>query len=163
MLIQSKLKPNEKAGVSGKVLQNFWDPCNVINCYVCKLLKTSTFTCKSTGELIKTVEFCQCQTTNVIYLLQCSKCQIQYIGETKRPFVARLKEHFADIKHRRDKPVALHINNHDGDNSKIIPYILEVVNKNPQDGETTVYRRKRELHWIYKLKTLAPLGLNTLG
>ena len=36
-----------------------------------------------------------CETSNVIYMIQCTKCNLQYIGETKR----RLKERFNG--HRR--------------------------------------------------------------
>ena len=34
-----------------------------------------------------------CETSNVIYMIQCTKCNPQYIGETKRRLKERLNEH----------------------------------------------------------------------
>ena len=48
-------------------------------------------------------------TKNVIYALFCNKCNKKYIGETKRQFITRWKEHAAATRHNRDTPVAKHI------------------------------------------------------
>ena len=34
-----------------------------------------------------------CETSNVIYMVQCTKCNLQYIGETKRRLKERFNEH----------------------------------------------------------------------
>ncbi|WP_419620888.1 GIY-YIG nuclease family protein, partial [Thiolapillus sp.] len=51
-----------------------------------------------------------CQTYNIVYVIHCTKCAKLYIGETGRTLDTRFKEHLADIKHHRDKPVANHFN-----------------------------------------------------
>ena len=38
-----------------------------------------------------------CSTRNVIYLLGCSKCPMQYIGENKRMLKERFSEHIKDM------------------------------------------------------------------
>ena len=47
-----------------------------------------------------------CLTYNIIYVIHCTKYAQLYVGETGRTLDTRFKEHLADIKHRRDKPVA---------------------------------------------------------
>ena len=51
-----------------------------------------------------------CQTYNIVYVIRCTKCAKLYIGETGRTLDTRFKEHLADIKYHRDKPVANHFN-----------------------------------------------------
>ena len=41
-----------------------------------------------------------CNTNNIIYMVQCTKCNLQYIGETKR----RLKDRFNEHRLAVDKP-----------------------------------------------------------
>ena len=99
----------------------------------------------------KTPHGVQCTTPNVIYLLTCNICRKQYVGETKRPFVIRLKEHLADIRLKRDKPVAVHINSHNSETKSVIPQIIEVIRRDPELHATTELRKKREVSWIYRL------------
>ena len=81
--------------------------------------------------------------------------------------ICRLKEHsVSDIKNtaktfNRDKPIVNHVLTHKEHKAKLLPQILEVVKKDPDSERTTVYRRQRETHWIFTLRTLAPEGLNT--
>ena len=39
-----------------------------------------------------------CQTTSVTYLATCSKCKIQYVGQTGRKFYKRIMEHLQYIR-----------------------------------------------------------------
>ena len=52
------------------------------------------------------------QLPDIQHRVHCSlpKCAKLYIGETGRTLNTRFKEHLADIKHHRDKPVANHLN-----------------------------------------------------
>ena len=43
-----------------------------------------------------------------IYVIHCTRCSQLYIGETGCALDTHFKEHHADIKHWRDKPVANH-------------------------------------------------------
>jgi hypothetical protein len=51
-----------------------------------------------------------CTTKNLVYMLTCTTCYQQYVGQTKRQFKIRIGEHLADIRHKRETPVALHFN-----------------------------------------------------
>ena len=54
-----------------------------------------------------------CLTYNTVYIIHCTKCAQLYIDETGHTIDTRFKEHPADIKHQRDKPVADHFNQTD--------------------------------------------------
>ena len=45
-----------------------------------------------------------------MYLITCTACDEQYVGETKRSLECRLVEHCADARHNRNTPVAIHFN-----------------------------------------------------
>ena len=138
--------------------------CKFPNCLVCSTLKKKkTFQSTITNKTFKIPVNLACTTRNVIYLLTCTVCNKQYVGETKRPFCVRLKEHLADIRLKRNKPIALHFNSHDSSNNSLIPQIIEKIQRDPDDPVTTDIRKKREVFWIYRLKTLIPNGLNFLG
>ena len=157
-LIKSRLEP-----LRPKVTHNPKAHCKFFNCSVCvNLRKMKSFMSEETKKSYKAPD-AQCFTPNLIYLLTCNICRKQYVGETKRPFVVRLKEHLADIRLKRDKPVAIHVNSHNAKTRTIIPQIIEIIKRDPVDPETTALRKKREIHWIYRLKTLLPHGLNSLG
>ena len=49
-----------------------------------------------------------CQTYNIVYVTHCTKCTKLYIRETGHTLNTHFKEHLADIKYHKDKPVANH-------------------------------------------------------
>ena len=137
--------------------------CKKADCLICKEVQKSEVVSSISLVTHRTPTQCTCKTLNVIYLLTCSVCQKQYVGETKRAFYIRYKEHCKDVEFNRDKPIPNHVLTHGEHRTTLIPQILEVIKKNPDLENTTIYRRKREAHWIYTLNTMAPAGLNTLG
>ena len=160
-LVRSRLDP--PSSVTGTIVSPTKNHCNKQNCPICLSLKADKAISSITLQQFKTPKYCSCTSTNVVYLLTCSACQKQYVGETKRAFCVRFKEHLADIRHNRDKPIVHHIKSHNESEATIIPQIMELIRLNPDLDSTTTFRRKREIHWIYSLRTLAPEGLNTLG
>ena len=96
-----------------------------------------------------------CKTTNVIYDLYCEICKnVVYVGETERT-VGERKEHLADIRHKRDKAVAIHFSaaNHSFKDHKFV--ILERCM-----AYSCYYRRARERFWMERLNTITPNGIN---
>ena len=71
--------------------------CRGKNCSTCPYISHGltpyTFSSNSETRLIKSN--LTCDTKNLIYMIQCNRCNLQYIAETKR----RLQDHF--IEHRR--------------------------------------------------------------
>ena len=41
-----------------------------------------------------------CQTRNVIYLIECKKCKEQYVGETNRALQHRFSEHLGYVRNK---------------------------------------------------------------
>ena len=70
------------------------------------LTKLTSYTFYATGEIRSITSHITCNTKNVIYMVQCSRFNLQYIGETKR----RLKDRFNDHKRAVVKTVTLNLN-----------------------------------------------------
>ena len=51
-----------------------------------------------------------CQTYNIVSVIHCTICAKVYIGETGHTLDTLFKEHLADVKYHRDKPVDIHFN-----------------------------------------------------
>ena len=109
-----------------------------------------------TGEMFRVLATATCKTRNMIYLIQCSQCKKQYVGETENPPHIRLNGHSSDIKnHREEKPVAAHFNSvgHSMEDLQII--IIEKIHR-----EDVVHRRRKESYWINSLQSMVPDGMN---
>ena len=77
----------------------FW-PCGAdTRCACCKTYGhfTQTVTSTTTGEKITLQQRTTCRTSNFIYLIECSKCDNQYIGETRNPIHHWANQHRSDI------------------------------------------------------------------
>ena len=93
-----------------------------------------------------------CKTKSVVYLIECSKCGIQYVGRTKNPLQKRFTSHRSDIKNKKQTSVAEHFN--------LPGHSIEDLTIMIIDQEDNVKKlRKRERYWINELKTKAH-GLN---
>ena len=96
---------------------------------------------------------------NVIYLIECKKCHLQYIGETKCQLSERFGEHRRSILNHQQlsttTPVSLHFNQagHSINDVRLIP--IELI-RSKRDS----IRKAREAHLITKAKTLHPFGIN---
>ena len=94
-------------------------------------------------------------TDNIVYVIHCTECAELYIGETGRTLDTRFKEHLADIKQHRDKPVANHFNpaGHSIHNIRVKGLRL-LFTDNASD------RKDMESHLIDKLGSRRPGGIN---
>ncbi len=97
-----------------------------------------------------------CIAKNVIYLITCKKCGIQYVGETKRTFRQRMNEHRNNVLKSMPQMLYNHfrLNNHCQNDMEFT--ILETLENNTPDS----FRRTREDFWIRALVTAYPFGLN---
>ena len=107
-------------------------------------------------DITKSVD---CNTANVIYLIECNKenCRKRYIGESERPLRKRFSEHKGYVRNNiYSQPTGHHFNlpGHSEDNMNIT--ILEKVKKND-----TYYRKEREKYLIKKFNTYYR-GLNRM-
>ena len=160
LLIRSRMTPVTQ---TPGTVPNPWPNCKIRNCDVCPPIKLNNKAISTVTSKQYTIPtYTQCSTTNVIYLLTCSVCKLQYVGETKNSFRRRFLDHKGYIRRNENQPTATHIKSHRDPNAHYIPQILEVIKKDPSLPDTTSFRKKREVFWIYKLRTLLPRGLNKL-
>jgi GIY-YIG catalytic domain len=100
-----------------------------------------------------------CRSANIVYLITCRKCRIQYVGETSRTLAERLTDHRSNIKHRKNTPIAIHFNSANHSAADLRAVAIEQI----RDSERTLtVRRQREQYWQNKLGTKHPQGLNEL-
>ena len=96
----------------------------------------------------------------MIYIVQCNRCNLQYIGESKRRPNHRFNEHrrAVDKTNITSKPttVSEHFLSHSSHSHTDIQLIpLEKIHSSHDS-----VRKARELHLIDKAMTLEPHGLN---
>ena len=99
-----------------------------------------------------------CKIKNVIYLLECKKCGLQYVGKSWRPFHLRVNEHKSTFKLRNKTVLAQHYHNSSCSDQYYLR-IIEIIDKKVTDFKAKLL--EREEFWIKTLKTQYPFGLNT--
>ena len=118
---------------------------------------------KYTGYRYTTKLRGHCTTRNLVYLITCTKCAKQYVGETKREFRFRMAEHVRDTRVKRETPVSIHFNEPDHSFENMVFQIIHILPTDPEDDGSTIRRRQCEKYWIYQLHSLRPLGINVFG
>ena len=90
--------------------------CGRYCCKICANIRTGTdFTSPATGHKFSARLSANYKTSNIIYLMQCHKCKMQYVGETENPLHSRMNGQRSDYYCRLpDKPVAKHFFNTPG-------------------------------------------------
>ena len=141
--------------------------CSDRRCMTCPNLNTSkTFKSNVTNKTYKvlnhTGEDLNCHSQNIIYLLSCAFCNIQYTGETAYPMHLRMNQH------RTSKCGCEHVINHATEFCQKHLFTYTIIEKLPGTGyingqldpNMTKIRKERESEWIKKLRTIYPYGLN---
>ena len=118
---------------------------------------TDEFSSHTTGEVLKVKFRASCKSSNVIYLITCMRCGLQYVGETGQPLHLRVNGHRHNITHRNiDKsPVAEHFNSGAHMVSDMAVMATDFVCSHDE-----CLRKIRESRWFRTLGTLSPLGMN---
>ena len=98
-----------------------------------------------------------CKTENIIYLLECAICGLQYIGETKQQLSKRLNGHRSDANCKPDLPLSRHLRS-TGHHDSFGKLKVTIIDHNLKWDDKS--RQERESFWIRKLKTLSPNGIN---
>lgn len=152
ILVRADLsKPNHTVGNC--------QPCGDKRCKCCNQLQhSSTFHSKTTEKTYKIFCNVNCKSSNVIYVLECPICGLQYVGESMQPFHKRLNGHRSDLTKKPYIPVSQHFRlpDHDlkdFDHMKILVIEQDCTWQNRQ-------RENREKFWIKTLGVLHPDGIN---
>ncbi|KAJ8049873.1 hypothetical protein HOLleu_02801 [Holothuria leucospilota] len=97
-----------------------------------------------------------CTSANVVYVLVCKRCNILYVGETKRRLADRVTEHLRSIKQNLPGfPVATHFNPPSTCSIRDL-MVSAAISCRGSDHD----RLAAENRLIMKLGTLSPHGLN---
>src|SRR5699024_2807500 len=69
-------------------------PCKKPRCVTCSQMLTATQVESTSSNFTFYIKGSyDCQTQNAVYLLQCTACNLQYIGQTSTPFHIRMNNH----------------------------------------------------------------------
>ena len=111
-----------------------------------------------------------CKSKNLIYLITCSTCHLQYVGETSQQLNIRFQQHRSGMagnqgSHACCRRICDHWTKGKCKDSHFNVQIIEKLKGNGRNGSKidlgiAVERRKRETFWIRKLRTAYPYGLN---
>ena len=151
-------------------------PCkmrnNILGCNYCPLFDHSGYiTSTVTGKKYRTLINVNCQSANVIYVLTCNTCNIQYVGQTERAVIERLKGHRFDVTSTlgQDTTVSRH---YKACLSSELPKlrwekgpkisILSFIKHSPTSPEGAAERNEEEKRWMHRLCCITPKGLNLL-
>ena len=164
-LCRAKLQEHQKEAIQSKPYQG--NRCQLCTAIVSASCVTSTsngrtFHCRNQGT--------NCNTKSAVYVIMCDVCGMQYVGQTNN-IKLRMNGHKSDnrkflngdFSKSDTSSLYSHIKSHD---VKILKFqILEILEneglkytKDNRQLETSLDAKER--HWIWKLETLTPKGLN---
>ena len=135
-------------------------PCLRNFCPMCHCIKRTDFVRSSnSGFNFKITDKMDCHSSNLIYLIECKECHIQYIGETKLSLRQRMHQHRSTINSNTES-VGKHFNTLtcDLNDFQVIP-IFKCPNL-ATEKETTDNRKDIEKYFIQHFQTEIPGGLN---
>lgn len=130
------------------------------NCNICKYTahKITQFGNYNQSKMFNIQHRFTCQTEKIVYIAQCSSCNLQYVGHTIKNLRVRLGQHVYDVNNSQSSRVP----------SALSQHFISVHNRNLQSLNAFAIEQandkrsllKRESFWILKLESFAPTGLN---
>ena len=132
--------------------------CGTWNCGCCRVMSRKQRAISSSNyKSFAVPSHTNCNSNNVIYLLECSKCTKanQYVGKTERTLAQRVAGHRAASKIKLNLPIYKHFSSRaDHQFERDIRLTILEQTSRPQLDQ-------REGHWIRTLDTITPKGLNS--
>ena len=136
--------------------------CNKLRCDLCKnfLVNSKTFSSAQTDKIYQVRQRLSCNSTNVIYLVHCIKCNLQYVGSTTTEFKVRFRNHKSAMKtNKKTCEVAIHFNRSPHILSDFTFQCIDQIQINTSQ-DTKKLLITKEAYWSAQLFSLAPFGLN---
>lgn len=134
---------------------------------MCKgINKTTTFTSSNNNRTFKIFHSVNCQSSRVIYIIECNIRNLPYIGKNKTAFTLRLNNHRNHIKKEiisRCELTEHFLHNkrtHNFENNVIITIIKQIRKDNISNEQKKDLLRHREIFWQKKGNSMPPNGLN---
>ena len=129
-------------------------------CDLCKhyLVENKIFHSACTGRFYSIRQDVHCRSKNVIYLVTCKTCKIQYVGSTSNEFKVRFRNHkSAMLTNKATCELAVHFNRKEHHMSDFEFIVIEkIVNDTTYDMDKILLTR--EAFWCSQLCTLQPYG-----
>ena len=124
--------------------------CKHPRCVTCKHLNTSTsFKSTSTGTHYPIRYSFSCSSSNLIYLITCTKCKKQYVGLTTHTLKYRVNHHRTNILNKKSIYLCEHFNLPD---HNIRHLSIQAIDTTKRTDHMTL--RQLELYWIENYKHL---------
>ena len=82
-----------------------------------------------------------CKSNEIIYVMTCNICNIQYVGETTNSMNCRCTGHESSIRTNKDHPVAIHYRSY---NHTLDDYSITIVDKEKKQKWKTKIRRSMD-------------------
>ena len=122
---------------------------------------SGTVKSNSTGTEYHSLVNVTCNSSNLNYMIECTICRIQYVGQAKNKILSRINQHYSSIKNLVDTPVSRHINSHSFEGFYPIRiYILTLIREDVDSIEAAENRNKWENYWMARLYSYVPRVLN---
>jgi ferredoxin len=139
-----------------KILPKYSKKCGKTRCSTCShFIENNKFTSTTTKQKFQIKQQYEfgCTSSNIVYLITCTKCNKQYVGKTTKTLKERITRHRSIILTKQRRYLSLHFNlpEHSLNNLKV-----QVIDA----AETPTELDKLEQYWIHKLQTIEPKGLN---
>ena len=124
------------------------------------MVDTATATSAANNTQLPAVGSIDCDTSNAVYLLQCTDCGKQYTGETSQEIRTRMSGHASDIRTEKDKPVARHVTSHHNNQNPRAAISVTGLRALPP-GTSKLRRVQVEQAYAHILGPFSPAGMNT--
>ena len=126
------------------------------------MLSTTTFRNRHNNKIYKIFHLVSCKDKNVIYLLECRKCDYEgYVGKSELPMNLRMNCHRSDARRTNKLAVDTHFLQQGHNFERDAKFtIIEKITKSFSPTETTKLLLRRENFWMEKLNTIEPYGFN---
>ena len=136
---------------------NKGDPCGRSRCVICPKMNFKSVVRSSTTHnyfLTRKPPNLNCSTKNVVYLITCTACNVQYVGQTSQTIKNRMSAHRHSFDHDiLNTFLSKHFKRTGHNRESFSIDILDYGNDNKD-------LLLRENQWIRALNTAFPLGLN---
>ena len=161
-LVNARIRPDNNNSVPGNYR------CSSTRCEICRnknyLNIGNTFVSNTTGKSYNINYNLDCNSSSVIYLLSCKICGKQYVGSTVTKFRLRFNNHRSRLRgHSRLEPgdrasddlIYKHFftEGHNG----LDDVSVQIIDKVYGSVDNLL---EKEGQWAYRLRTIAPEGLN---
>ena len=139
------------------IAQGTFATCGNRKCRTCLVhaTNTRTFTSNRYKTRYNVQNDLTCNSSNIIYLIECRQCGKQYVGETGRTLRDRLNNHRSAILHKKNTSIALHFNSN---GHSILDLKITAIEQRER-----IDRRNREIYWQNILGTWEPWGINGMN